>query len=154
MTAQRRPAIPDSSIQTFFLRPQREYTYAAVRSLFSEEFADYAVSASIPGTPNETAVLSWKDVAYQVLAQVPAASLEGALGPDANLLPAGYRTEIVTMRLPRHVIADLKEKARNGDIATDIENQYGRGCEPGEPWRPRLAETGKVVMVTTPEAVS
>lgn len=143
-----------NAVRTFFLTPQRTYTHAEIVFLFSEKFADEAFEMSAEGgAPKETAVYSWRDIAYTVFVEVPAASLEDILGPHADLLPAGYRTELVTMRLPRHVIADLKEKAQEygrPTIAAVIENNYGKGEEPIEPWRPRLAGTGNVVMVATP----
>jgi hypothetical protein len=126
------PLPQPAAIRTFFLKPQRSYTFEELRELFSELIASAAVEWRDDPTP------SWSDVALAVFTFVPAAYLEDALGDEAGrVLPSGYRTETVRLRLPKHTLADLDEKAREHgrpDIAAEIENQYGRGDKPIEPW--------------------
>lgn len=131
-----------NAIRTFFLEPQRSYTYAELGSLFSEQLADNAVSMSgDPRVSKSATRLSWRDAAYAVLIHFHAAVLEDALEAEASrVLPDGYRTKVVRMRLPQHVIVDLETKADEygygfGDITAVIENHYGAGDEPVDPFR-------------------
>ncbi len=128
-----------NAIRTFYLTPQRQYTHAEVSALFSEDLANRALEMSDTCfEPKDTVTLSWMDVAYAVQTHIRAAELEDALGRDADLLPAGYRTEIVKLRLPRDAIDGLEEEAREHkqpDIAAVIEIEYGRGDDPIPPWQ-------------------
>jgi hypothetical protein len=121
------------AIQTLFLRPQQEYSLEELRLLFSESLADCA--ASLSGLDVDVHKMGgrmpWRDAGLAVLTVYPASVIEDALGDEADrLLPRGYRTEIVKLRLPRHVIEDLQQQAQKfglADITAVIENEFGRG---------------------------
>lgn len=90
-----------------------------------------------PNTPEDELRVEWTWVATVVVSYFRASVLEDALGENfSKVLPDGYRTHVVAMRLPQHVtdaILDAMGESsqhRRGDLAYGLEHQIGYSPDP------------------------
>lgn len=104
------------SIREFFLRPKRMYEVGDVAGMFNVSTAavlrylDSITLADLngPKTPEDQIRAEWSEVVTFVAGYFSASTLEDALGTDfPRALPAAYKTQLVTMRLPQYVIEGI-----------------------------------------------
>lgn len=90
------------------------------------------------GLPVEEQRAPWSEVVVTVVNHFSARELEEALGEDfGRCLPAGYETEAIAVRLPRHVVnalqRRLRELGRPGDFGYVLEMDMGAAPDIASP---------------------